>query len=109
MIRAKMCELLATRAGENSDNFFLVGMLSNLDGLIDAPMEDILETLPLAEDLKHAILIKEGIKGEALQCTISYERWQIADIRFQNLNRGEIREAYLESIEWATNVNQYLG
>jgi EAL and modified HD-GYP domain-containing signal transduction protein len=108
LTRAKMCERLASRAGENSENFFLVGVISNLDSLLDIPMKDILESLPLAEDVRNAVLQQEGIKGQALRCAVSYEQWNVADIQFRNLGAGEIRDAFLESVDWADGVNRYL-
>ena len=104
LIRAKMCEHLALLVNENTEQFFLIGMLSCLDCFLYMPIDDALGQLPIANDISDAILYKNGIAGEALQCVINYERWKLSSISFQNLNQAEIGEAYLQSINWAKKV-----
>lgn len=106
--RAKMCELLAVLAGEKSEHFFLVGILSNLDAWLDAPMEEILNSLPLTDKVREAILYKKGAEGEALLCAIHYERCDSAAIRFKNLQPSAIRQAFWDSIQWTNDVTQHI-
>ena len=57
MIRAKNCELLANQMELNSaDSYFTVGMFSALDILMERPINSLLDPLPLADDIKQAIL-----------------------------------------------------
>ncbi|HIF10767.1 MAG TPA: HDOD domain-containing protein, partial [Sneathiellales bacterium] len=61
MVRAKMCELLARYTREpNSEPFFLAGLFSSLDAIMDKPMEEVLAELPISDDLKAAVLNREG-------------------------------------------------
>ncbi len=52
---------------------YLMGMFSTLDRLISAPMEDILEEIPVAEEIKAALLWKEGRCGALYNLVLSYE------------------------------------
>ena len=62
-----MCQTLAERAGlEDSNTYFTVGLLSTLDALTHVSMEQVLEHLPLSDDLNRALLEGEGSLGEAL-------------------------------------------
>jgi EAL and modified HD-GYP domain-containing signal transduction protein len=104
LIRGKMCEELASLIGNKSDNFFLIGILSNLDSLLDIPLEEALSQLPLADDIVSAILRKEGLGGEALQCVISYEHWDISAISFKNVDQSTIGDTYIRCINWAKDI-----
>ena len=104
LIRGKMCEELARLGGDKSDNFFLIGILSNLDSLLDMPLKEALEQLPLADDIVSAILYKTGVGGEALKCVISYEHWDILSIEFKNIDQSLIGDAYIKSISWAKDI-----
>lgn len=111
MVRAKMCEKLAEAAGQmNSDVFFTVGLFSTLDAMLDVPMEELLEGLSLAEDLRDALLGRhEGPMGDALNCVLAYERGRFEDVHFRSLPAGDIRDCYLEAIEWAHGASRELG
>jgi EAL and modified HD-GYP domain-containing signal transduction protein len=104
LIRGKMCELLAKLIGEEAEHYFLIGILSSLDSLLDIPLEEALKQLPLSSDILSGILNKEGLPGEALQCVINYEHWDVSAITFRGLDQKLIGDAYLESINWATDV-----
>jgi len=53
---------------------YLMGMFSTLNYLIDAPMEDILAEIPVADDIKIALLRHEGPCGALYDLALSYER-----------------------------------
>lgn len=108
LIRGKMCELLARLVGQKTENFFLIGMLSSLDSILDISIEEALEQLPLGEDISGAILEFKGLGGEALSCVLGYERWETGAITFGNVDQAKIGEAYIESINWATKVMNHV-
>jgi len=104
LIRARMCEQLAQRIKASPEQFFLVGMLSNIDALLDMPIEEALAQLPLTSDISAAILRYEGMAGAALQCAINYERWELSNLSFAQFDPQDIGHIYLESINWAKDV-----
>ena len=72
--RAYMCELLAVAENLDSpDSSFLVGLLSLLDSIMQAPMSDILPQLPLTSKIQDALLNHGGEMGQVLQAVLAYE------------------------------------
>ena len=100
LVRAKMCELLAIEIKQNPESYFLMGMLSGLDSILDLPLERALTQLPLSITLANAILHKTGQDGEALQYVMDYERWEIGQATFANIEPQRIAAIYLECIQW---------
>ena len=110
MVRARMCENLASRAEMmNSDVYFTVGLCSTLDALLDMSMEDVLESLPLSDELRAGLVEHGGGLGEALDCVVAYERGEFDSVAFRGLAPEQIRGAYLDAIEWAQSAGRELG
>jgi EAL and modified HD-GYP domain-containing signal transduction protein len=110
MLRARMCERLAARArrGE-TQRYFTVGLFSTLDALMDAPMSNILAKLPLAEDIRAALVERKGEMGETLDATLAYERGEWDRVACLGLARGEIKAAFLEAVAWVEEVDGELA
>ncbi|AEG01388.1 EAL and HDOD domain-containing protein [Methylomonas methanica] len=109
LVRAKMCELLAAEIKQDPETYFMVGLLSGLDSILDIPLEKALQQLPLSNLVSDAILQKTGSAGEALQYALDYERWDINRPTFSNIKPKRIAGIYLESIQWwSTQVFPYI-
>jgi EAL and modified HD-GYP domain-containing signal transduction protein len=94
--RARMCEVLGgSRDLDGGDGHFTVGLFSVADALLDAPMEDVLETLPFSDEIRTALLRREGPKGELLTTVVAYERGEFP------VDDGSLNSAYGEAVEWA--------
>jgi len=105
MIRARSCELLATKAElPNADVFFTVGMFSSLDLLLNQSLEDLISPLPLADNISAALLNREGELGEALNCTLAQEQGDWVNTRFANLTAEDLSDVNIEAINWAEDV-----
>ena len=102
LIRAHMCELLATELGEKNAApiFFTVGLFSVIDAIMDKSMQDVLDQLPLSDDVCAALLDQSGRMGEALHCAIAYERGEWDEVEYQNISDQQIRDVYLRSLNW---------
>ncbi len=104
LIRAKMAELLAEKMSLDSDELFLIGLLSGIDGLMDRSLEDILPQLPLDKIVLDAILYKVGEAGRILDFILRYERWETSAAELEQYSPREITRFYLQSIEWSNQV-----
>jgi len=105
MARAKMCELLANTAGlKPLETYFTVGLFSALDILMEKELEEVIEPLPLSDDLVSALLKREGPLGDALTCTLAYETSDFDNARFRQLETSDIFEANLEAVSWANMI-----
>lgn len=106
LTRAKMCELLAKLSGNPEPaSFFIVGLFSILEALLDNPLLKIVNTLPLNEEIISALLNKEGELGEALCCSIACEQCEVDEIRFVDLETSSIYDAYQEAISWSRQAS----
>ncbi len=110
LVRGRFCELMAPVAGfkGRGADLFLMGMFSLIDAFLDRPMAEVLAPLPLAEDVKKALLGEPNRLHDLLALTLAYEKgaW----------NRvGELTQAlrvpaqtppllYFQSVELANQV-----
>ncbi len=110
MMRAKMCECLARARGERvSSSYFTAGLFSTLEALLSSPMANVVKKLPLSEELRNALLEGVGPIGEALRCTIAYERGEWAAVDCFSLPRAVIKRAFLDAVEWVESVDRELS
>jgi EAL and modified HD-GYP domain-containing signal transduction protein len=106
MIRGKMCELLAQSMGyKQEDRFFTVGLLSILDAIMDLPMTEVLQSLPMTDDINQALLKHTGPLGELLGCVIDYENGDWNAVESAGLSSIILRDSYLASIAWASEIS----
>lgn len=100
--RAKMAEGIALAMGENQvETFFLVGLFSTLDAMMDLSMEKVLANIPLSDELVAALLTRQGKLGLILDAVISYEQGNWEPAGKLNLLPEKVNDIYLESIRWA--------
>jgi EAL and modified HD-GYP domain-containing signal transduction protein len=94
--RARMCEVLGgNRELDSHDGHFTVGLFSVADALLDLPMEEVLEELPFSDEIRAALVDREGPKGALLNQVVAYERGEFPT------DDGSLQGAYGEAVEWA--------
>ncbi len=106
LIRARFCELAAAHLGFISPaEAFTLGLFSVIDGMMDAPMHDVAASLPLADDMREALVLRRGPKGQLLDCVTALEAGN--DERASGLIE-DAGELYLESLIWANGAAESL-
>lgn len=109
LTRARSCELLGEHGpGANLKSYFTVGLFSLLEALMDQPLFDLLEELPLPDDLKDALLKHSGPYGEALECALAMERNDFSKMNFAGLELSGISEIYLQALLWSEQQSKLL-
>ncbi|HLA75596.1 MAG TPA: HDOD domain-containing protein [Gammaproteobacteria bacterium] len=109
LVRAKMSETLATALQQdNKESFFTVGLFSVLDALMDNSMEEVLKSLPMSDEIAHALLDRAGMLGKILDCVIKYERGEWDGLDCIGLEHDKITHAYLEALAWAAQASKEL-
>ena len=107
--RARMCELLANSSGmEDADSYFIVGLFSHIDTILEKNMPELLKYLPLTEEINDALLFRKGGMGDALNCVIAYEKGDWEAVKFADVEQSVILDIYLKSIEWASDMDAEL-
>jgi c-di-GMP phosphodiesterase len=107
--RARMCEMLAGSAlPEERETLFTIGLFSVADALLDAPMSEVLDSLPFTDEIQAALLRREGPKGELLAAVTAYERGEFPTL--QNADPGvSLAGAYRAALEWADEAGRVIG
>jgi EAL and modified HD-GYP domain-containing signal transduction protein len=110
--RARMCEMLAGSAlPEERETLFTIGLFSVSDGLMAAPMEEVLESLPFSDEIRAALLRHEGPKGELLAAVIAYERGEFPSQPSTPAAAPgvSLAGAYRAALEWADEAGRAVG
>jgi EAL and modified HD-GYP domain-containing signal transduction protein len=106
LLRGRMCELLGRRVSEEErERLFTVGLFSVADALLDASMEQVLETLPFSGATAAALLNCEGPLGQVLATVLRYEQGHFPEAG----DPTELAEAYLAALKWADDAGRWIA
>ncbi len=108
--RARFAEMLVETVDlkDRSEEAFLMGLFSMLDVIIGRPFDEILEGLPLAPDVKQALLGGGGAMRYLLDLVLAYEAacWKQVAVFAADMGiaQSDVVDAYLRSTEWSNSV-----
>ncbi|MEH6436300.1 EAL and HDOD domain-containing protein [Massilia sp. DD77] len=115
--RARLMELLAQRLRPGQRNVadvaFTVGMMSLMDTLFCIPMQDIVEQIPVIDEVRHALLLRKGFFGELLRLAESIEQMDDANdavmpaLHELSLDGDDLAELEVSAFEWSDKVVRY--
>ena len=107
LARARFCELLSNRLRSNSD-LFLMGLLSVMDAILEIPMEELLDLLPIGREIKSALLGQSGSVRPLYQLTLAQESGDWAQsielARPLKLSEEEVATQWWQALQWAQQV-----
>jgi c-di-GMP phosphodiesterase len=110
LVRARFCELLAeaTDLEPMAGDLFLVGLLSLLEPLLGVPMAEVLNGLPVDQEIKNALRgLPSRFRG-LFELTLDYETgtWeQLAEsAKAAGLDEGSIPDLYSNALAWADGI-----
>lgn len=108
LIRAHMCEKLAQGlpAGQQ-EMAFMAGLLSLLDTLLCAPMEFVLSHLPLAPEIRDALVEDRGPFAPLLEQVYAWEAGDLKGAHMQPQNIRKMAGAYYAATQWADQVYSF--
>lgn len=107
--RARMCEMLAGSAlPEERETLFTIGLFSVADALLDAPMAEVLDSLPFTDEIQTALLRREGAKGELLNAVLAYERGDFPTLPPAD-DGLSLAGAYRAALEWADEAGRVIA
>jgi c-di-GMP phosphodiesterase len=72
-----------------------------VDALLDSPMDVVLASLPLSDEVKDALHRHQGPKGVVLNAVLAYEKARFDDLKALVPPGASTQEMYTESIAWA--------
>ncbi|MGO5054046.1 hypothetical protein ACTQ6A_16295 [Lachnospiraceae bacterium LCP25S3_G4] len=86
---------------------YMMGMFSTLEYMIEAPLEELLQDIPIIDEVKNALIDKSGDAGKLYQMMLDYEQANWKEIRelmaYFELPSSMIAQLYINCIE---EVNQ---
>ena len=105
--RAKFCEQFAERAKFDKEvsSAFLVGMLSLIDAMLDAELEQLISAMPLSDSIKEALVLHQGLLSEFIALcqyceTGDWEAMEAAGEKY-NITLDELLTIYQDAELWA--------
>jgi EAL and modified HD-GYP domain-containing signal transduction protein len=106
LVRAKMCESLASAYGCSAEGGFIVGLFSTIDAMLDRRMEDVIDPLPLSETTKQALKARSGPLGILLSDVLDYEQGRWDEISEQYASLEQLSKHYMLASEWTINTKK---
>jgi EAL and modified HD-GYP domain-containing signal transduction protein len=112
-VRGRLMESVLRDSGAHPqlelDAAFLTGILSLVDALLEMPQSEIFDQLFLSEEVKDALLHRNGRLGELLQLAVLLEGDSSDDLkaaleRFPGLSAERLLEHQFEAFAWASSV-----
>jgi len=102
LIRAHFCELAGASLGiATPAELFTLGLFSVIDAMMDAPMAEVVESLPFATDVREALVLRRGRLGTLLDTVVALESGDYGATPALVPSAGEV---YLESLMWANTA-----
>jgi EAL and modified HD-GYP domain-containing signal transduction protein len=107
-IRARFLERIGRDRNLDPGDFFMLGLFSLLDAMLDASMETLMQQLPLSPAITEALAYKKGELYPYLQLIELYGagEWDKLDVAMEELHFDEhkIMDFYLDAVLWADNL-----
>jgi EAL and modified HD-GYP domain-containing signal transduction protein len=115
-LRGRLMELLiashpsAATDRELGDRAFMTGILSLVDVLFETSMDRVVEELNLTEDVRSALLQREGTLGKLLRVAESLEERNLGELTLHleqsQLDADTLVDAHLSAIQWTDTLYQ---
>jgi EAL and modified HD-GYP domain-containing signal transduction protein len=102
--RARTCELLANSQHCEASSAYLVGLLSVLDSIANAPFIELIGSLPVHPEIKAALLQHSGKLGRLLCLVESYESGDRPIEPEFAVELGAVQKAYWDATEYAREM-----
>jgi len=109
LTRAKMCEQLSGHVGCDENAAFTVGLFSMLDVLLDKPIAELIQQLPLDAEVTAALLGEKGKLGALLKLITYYENGEWESVDKFNIDKNTIQKTYLEALKWSNNITSQIA
>lgn len=108
LIRGKFAEQIGLKlfGAKRKAECFLLGMFSLLDAILHQPMAKVLETLPLSDSVKRALLKEESELLVIINVLESIERadWEKLNSSFNDFEPSEITAYYSQALHWTNEI-----
>jgi len=109
LVRARFCELLSPKIPHGDSDLFLMGLLSLMDAMLELPMSQVLDHIPIDQETKSVLLGGASRLQPFYQLMLAQEsgEWKTAsELTAQlHLSESDVAEAYWQTMQWARQVS----
>jgi EAL and modified HD-GYP domain-containing signal transduction protein len=109
LVRARFCELLSPKIPHGDSDLFLMGLLSLMDAILELPMSQVLDHVPIDQESKSVLLGGASRLRPFYQLMLAREsgEWETASqLATQlHLNESDVAESYWQAMQWARQVS----
>jgi c-di-GMP-related signal transduction protein len=109
MVRARFCELVSPKIPHGESESFLMGMLSMMDVILEIPMSQVLDNVPIDQESKAVLLVCASRLRPFYQLMPAQEsgEWKTASELAAQLHlvESEVAECYWQAMQWACQVS----
>jgi EAL and modified HD-GYP domain-containing signal transduction protein len=109
LVRGRFGELLSPRVPHGDSDLFLMGLLSLLDAMLEMPMAEVLERVPLDLETKAVLLGQASLLRPVYQLMLAHEsgEWEAVGQLCQNLKlqSEDVAGLYWQAQQWARDVS----
>jgi EAL and modified HD-GYP domain-containing signal transduction protein len=109
LVRGRFGELLSPRVAHGESDLFLLGLLSLIDAMLEIPIEDVLERIPLDHETKAVLLGQPSLLRPVYQLMLAHEsgEWEAAaELSGKlHLDSEDVAGLYWQAQEWARQVS----
>lgn len=114
MIRSHMLESIAKHSNmkKHTDELTLIGVLSILDVILEQPMAELIDALPLTADVRNTLLGENSIYSDVFRLCISYEKGEFKKLDTYcsklDYDSALLPQHYLNAVRWADKTFEFL-
>ena len=105
LTRARFCEQVARHLGERPTEFFLAGLFSLLEAILDRPMAQIVEHVPISSACRAALAGEDNPPGLALRLCTAVGRGHWEEIPGLCIRLGCTEQ---QAWEWQNNAHHWV-
>lgn len=109
LVRGQFGEFLAPHVPHGESDLFLLGLLSLIDAMLEMPMAEVLEKIPLDNPTKAVLLGQPSVLRPVFQLMLAHENgeWQAAAELSASLqvDTNEVAGFYWQAQQWARAVS----
>jgi c-di-GMP-related signal transduction protein len=109
LVRARFCELLSPKIQHGNSDLFLMGMLSLMDTILEIPMRQVLDNVPIDQESKAVLLGVTGRLWPFYQLMLAQESGEWTAVKKLTsqlqLSENDASEAYWQAMQWARQVS----
>jgi EAL and modified HD-GYP domain-containing signal transduction protein len=102
--RARMAELIARSFDCREYDGYIVGLLSTLDSILNVPLAELVEPLPLDSRFKQALVSRQGDLGSLLKTVLAFESLLVESSDRRGLGVDVLQKAFWQAADYAAGM-----